>query len=140
MDIKKSLEAKVVKVDESLGVVIGYAIICKELDDEGEFQEYVDLQDDHVTEKAMTECALEFMEKSRVAKLQHDGDPIGQVVFGLPLDEDTADKLGMTLTKTGFIVGIKPDDKGVLAKYASGELTGFSIGGFVNKLEDENAS
>jgi hypothetical protein len=52
----------------------------------------------------------------------------GQVVFGFPLTTDIAAAMGITTPKTGFIVGVKPAAS-VLAKYRSGELTSFSIGG-----------
>lgn len=134
METEKSLRVSVCKVDDSIGVVIGYAIICKELNDDGEFVEYEDLQGDVVEESAMLDAASDFMDGSRVAKMQHEGESIGSVVFGLPMTEDIADSLGITISKTGFIIGIKPESDAILKKFRDGELTGFSIGGKITQL------
>lgn len=118
------LHVKVSKVDERLGIVFGYAIVCKE---GGE--EYYDVQGDHIPEESMLRATADFMAGRRVAKVMHVGDPAGQVVFGFPITEDIAGSLGMSVTKTGFIVGMRPDDSEVMQKFRDGELTGFSIGG-----------
>src|SRR5665213_3380678 len=59
----------VVKVDSSLGLVMGWAIICKR---DGE--DYFDLQKDHIPETAMLEAALDFVENGAIAKEMHDGE------------------------------------------------------------------
>lgn len=119
-----SIDCSVAKVDDELGIVFGYAIICK---NEGE--EYFDSQGDHVTETAMLEATADFMAGDRVAKLMHLGEQCGQVVFGFPLTEEIGKALEIDLVKTGFVVGMKPEDREILSKFKSGELTGFSIGG-----------
>ena len=136
-EFQKSFDWKVAKVDEALGVVLGYAIVCKTLDDDGNFQDYVDLQDDQITESAMLECALDFMSGDRVAKAQHEGEAIGTVVFGIPLTDEIAKGLGMSISKTGFVIGIKPESDDHLAKFASGDYTGFSIGGFIANAQSD---
>lgn len=117
-------EFEVCKVDESLGIVFGYAIVCKQ---NGE--EYWDTQGDHITEQAMLEATAEFMTGDRMAKVMHKGDSAGQVVYGFPVTQEIAESLDMRVEKTGFVVGMKPDDEEILEKFRSGELTGFSIGG-----------
>jgi hypothetical protein len=125
-------EAKVVKVDNSLGLVFGFAIVCKV---DGE--EYYDVQGDHIPEAAMLEAACDFMQNSRVAKEMHAGDERGSVVFAWPLTEDIAKSFGMQVTKTGLMIAMKPDPE-VLEKFESGEYTGFSIGG--RRVEDEEVA
>lgn len=116
--------SEITKVDESLGLVIGWGLICKE---NGET--YVDTQGDWLGEAAMLEGALEFMENSRVAKEQHQGDQRGTVVFAFPMTLDIAESLGFdTGGKSGLLVGVR-GDADMIAKFRSGELTGFSIGG-----------
>lgn len=119
----KQLDFSVQKVDESLGIVFGFAIICKR---DGE--EYVDVQGDHVPESAMLEATAEYMAGDRVAKDMHLGDAIGQLVYGFPLTDDIAKALEITTRQTGFVVGMKPNDE-IMEKFRSGEYTGFSIGG-----------
>lgn len=122
--LEKQINVEVSKVDEELGIVFGYAIICK---DGG--QEYYDSQDDYIPESAMLEATASFMEGRRVAKVMHEGGQAGQVVYGFPVTDDIAKALEMKVAKTGFIVGMRPHDDDILDMFKSGELTGFSIGG-----------
>ena len=123
------IRAEVVKVDDTLGLVMGYAIICKE---DGE--PYFDLQGDHVPEEAMLKAALDFMENSQVAKEMHTGEQAGSVVFAFPMTEDIAKAFNILTMKTGLMIAMKPDAD-MLQKFQLGELTGFSIGGL--RGEDE---
>lgn len=116
-------KVSVTKFNEDLGLVFGYAIVCKE---DGE--PYFDLQGDHIPEDAMLKAAADFMQHSRVAKEMHAGEQVGDVVFAFPLTEDTAAALGITAKRTGLLLGMRPSPD-VLAKFRDGTLTGFSIGG-----------
>jgi hypothetical protein len=128
--------ATFVKVEESLGLIMGYAIVCKQ---DGE--EYYDLQGDHIPEDAMLKAAADFMLDCRVAGEMHqrdaDGKVIkaGSVVFCWPMTSDIAKALGITVEKTGLLVAIRPDDPEALAKAKRGEYRGFSIGG--KRIKDE---
>ncbi len=121
----------IMKVDETLGLVFGFAIICKE---DGE--PYFDVQKDHIPEDAMLKAAAEFMEDSRVASEMHDGSDIARVVFAFPLTEDIAKSPDIQTARTGLLIAMKPAAD-VLEKFVSGEYTGFSIGGV--RVEDEDA-
>lgn len=123
------VRADVLKVDDSLGLVMGYAIVCTE---DGE--DYYDLQGDHIPEDAMLKASLDFMENSRVAKDMHSGDQTGTVVFAWPLTADVAKAFGMEVKKTGLLIAVRPDAD-TLAKYKDGTFTGFSIGG--RRVTDE---
>lgn len=122
-DCVKALDVEVAKVDDSHGVVFGYAIVCKVDGDE-----YYDTQGDHITEAAMLGAAVEYMAGDRVAKLQHQGRRAGQVIFALPLTAEVAQALDLDAPRTGLIIGMRPDPP-MLTKFRSGELRGFSIGG-----------
>ncbi len=122
-------ECKVAKIDEELGIVFGWAVICKE---NGE--DYYDVQGDHVEEDGLVDAVADFMEHSRVAKEMHKGSARGSVIFAFPMVTDIAKSLGIQTSTTGLLVGMKPDPK-MLEKFKSGELTGFSIGG--SRIEDE---
>lgn len=128
--------AKVCKVDEALGIVIGWAIVCTK---NGE--PYFDLQDDHIPDNSMLKAAADFMLNSRMGCEMHARDangevePNGDIVFAFPLTAEIAKALEIDTPQTGLLVGWKPGDPASLAKFKSGELTGFSIGG--QRLKDE---
>ena len=124
--------AQILKVDESLGLVFGYSIVCLE---DGE--EYWDLQDQHIPEDAMLKAATDFMLESRVAGEQHI-EKAGTVVFAFPMTTEIAKALDIEVKKTGLLIAIKPDDDEILKKFKSGELTGFSIGGEKEEVETVN--
>lgn len=121
---QKTLNVSVTKVDDQLGIVFGYAIVCQE-----DGRDYYDIQGDFIPEESMLRAAAGFMAGRRAAKAQHAGGPVGQVVFGYPLTKDIAAALDIQISRTGFVVGMKPDDADTLEKFATGEFTGFSIGG-----------
>lgn len=122
---------KVQKVDSNLGLVLGWAIICK---DAG--QDYFDLQGDHIPEDVMLKASTEFMENSRAAKAMHAGPDRGSILFAFPMTTEIAKAYGIdTGGKTGLMVAAKFDE-GVLAKFDSGEYTGFSIGGWYGEYEE----
>lgn len=132
VDMDKAFDkAQVVKVDETLGLVFGFAIICKQ---NGE--DYYDLQEDHIPEESMLKASLDFMQNSRVAKEMHEGDEAGGVPFALPITTDMLEYLKSS-GQTGLLIGMLPSPS-MLGKFKSGELTGFSIGG--NRLIDEEVA
>lgn len=114
----------ILKVDESLGLVFGFAIVCKE-----DGSDHFDLQGDHIPERVMLKGATDFAKSARVAKEMHKGDQIGDIVFIFPLTSDIAKSLDIQTKRTGLLIAMQPDEKEVLRKFASGEYTGFSIGG-----------
>ena len=129
MSDSKLFSAEVTKVNSDLGLVFGYAIVSKIDGDE-----YYDLQGDHIPETVMLEAAHEFMKGDRTALEMHDGEPVGKIVFAYPMTEDIAKSLGITVQKTGLIIGMEPNNE-VLSKFDSGEYTGFSIGGSASFIE-----
>lgn len=125
-----SASGDLAKVDDSLGLVFGFAIVCKV---DGE--DYYDVQGDNIPEDAMLAASCEFMQGARVAKEMHAGEAKGTVVFAFPLTTDIAKALGIMTPKTGLLIAMKPDDPAILEKFRSGEFTGFSIGG--RRIRDE---
>lgn len=121
----------IAKVDEGLGLVFGWAIVCKV---NGE--PYFDTQGDHVPEDVMLRESLRYMKGARVAGKMHEQDGengavcYGQVPFAWPATEEVQDAFGESATITGLKIGMLPDDPEMIAKFKSGEFTGFSIGGF----------
>lgn len=125
--------AEVLKVDDSLGLVLGWAIVCTK---NGEA--YFDLQDDHIPEDAMLKASADFMQHSRVAKEMHAGDAAGSVVFAFPMTAEIAKAFGIETATTGLMIAMRPDSDEMLAKFRDGTMQGFSIGGV--RIEDEDAA
>ncbi|RFC66581.1 hypothetical protein DYI37_03160 [Fulvimarina endophytica] len=127
--------ATVLKVDDSLGLVFGWAIVCKE---DGE--DHFDTQGDHIPEEVMLKAASDFMgEVERVGADMHvwadDGTPIktGSVVFAWPMTTEIAKAMGFSGRNTGLMIAYKPDDDALLKRFRDGIYTGFSIGGSATK-------
>ncbi len=114
----------ILKVDQSLGLVFGFAIVCKE-----DGQDHFDTQGDHIPENVMLNGSFDFAKSTRVAKEMHQGNQIGDITFMFPLTTDIAKSLDIVTKHTGLLIAMKPDSKEVLKKFADGEYTGFSIGG-----------
>lgn len=115
---------KFTKVDDNLGLVMGFAIICK-IDGE----DYFDKQADHIPEDAMLEAATDFMLNKRDAKEMHAGGAIGSIVFAFPLTTEIAKSFDIQTRQTGLMVAMKPENPEVLEKFRDGTYTGFSMGG-----------
>lgn len=120
---------KITKVDEGLGLVFGWLMICKTRDENGVLQKYYDTQGDHIPEAVMLEASADFMLNSRATKSMHEGDANGSAVFSWPVTEETEKAFGRPAPdQTGLMFCAKPPAD-VLEKFRSGEYTGFSIGG-----------
>ena len=130
--------AQVIKVDEELGLVFGWSIVCT-IDDE----EYFDVQGDAVPEQSMLKHSMEFMLVDRTQGDMHaktdDGEVVekGTVVFCFPLTREVAKAFGIETRVTGLMVAIKPSDPEILQKFKDGDYTGFSIGGTRDTRHDE---
>lgn len=123
---------EVLKVDEALGLVFGWAMICTE-----NGVPYFDSQDDHIPEASMLKAASDFMQNSRLLGDMHQKAEGGSVVFAFPMTADIAKAYGLTTAKTGLMIAVKPATDEVMAKFKSGEYSGFSIGG--RRIKDEDA-
>lgn len=130
--------AKIAGINADLGLVFGWAIVCKV---KGE--DYYDLNIDHdgqrvpehITEPAMLKGAADFMQSDRVGNEMHDGPDVGQFVFAFPMTTEIAKALGIQTETTGLLVAYKaPPD--VLAKFRDGTYKGFSIEGSRVKAEE----
>ncbi|MHA1859157.1 MAG: XkdF-like putative serine protease domain-containing protein [Candidatus Thorarchaeota archaeon] len=115
---------KVLKIDDELGLVIGWAIICT-IEDEP----YFDKQEDHIPDNGMLQAATDFMMNSRVAKEMHVGDEKGTVVFAWPMTAEIAKAFDIEVHQTGLMIAMKPDNEDMLEKFRDGTYNGFSIGG-----------
>jgi hypothetical protein len=115
--------ARVVKLDESLGLVFCWAFTSKAAG-----ADYYDLHDDNIVEDDMIKVCADFMSGARAVDEMHDGVATGQVVFGMPMTAEVAKAFGVETETEGFMVAIKPAAD-VFEKFKSGEYTGVSIEG-----------
>lgn len=101
-----------------------------------ELQAAVDRTEDPVTKAAMQEL-VDKAEKASFPPPLYDRNsnlkaqkakPRGFVPFAFPLLSDMLEPLGIQSQKTGLLIGMKPDPA-LFARYRSGEVTQFSIGG-----------
>lgn len=129
----KETAAKVVKVDDSIGVVFGWAMVS---DVDG--VPYYDTQDDHIPQSVMLKASTEFMSDVRIGKEMHDGEQKGTIIFAWPMTDDIAKAMGIETKMTGLMIGFKPSDPSILAKYKNGDYTGFSIGGAALKQREDD--
>ena len=144
----------VINVDAEHGLVFGYAIVSKVADDDGNLEDYYDLNVDtdgvykgkrvpeNITEEAMFKAAVDAAATGfqLPGDVNHAGPDVGEYYFMFPVTTEIAKALDWTVKKTGLVVGYHPGDDAVLEKFKSGELTGFSITGErVEFVEEEVA-
>lgn len=110
-------------------IAFGWAIVCKK---DGE--DYFDVQGDHIPEDSMMDAVHEFMKTARSAKVMHDGEDRGQVMYSLPLTDAVKKAAGIECSVTGWFVGVEFDEA-AWKMVKKGHLKGFSIGGY--RGEDE---
>jgi hypothetical protein len=151
----RKVEVSVLKTDAKLGLVFGFAIVCKTKNADGVFEDYYDtgsydendgkVYSDHITEQAMLEGVTEFMKSARVATEDHERDeddnPVqkGTVVHSFPLTEDIAKSLGIETEKTGWLVAMQPAAE-MFKRFETGELRQFSIGGGAIRVPEKDAA
>jgi hypothetical protein len=121
---KSAFDGSIFRVDDEQRIVWGWASVTKV---NGSY--VVDRHGHVMTSELMTQAATSFMERTRVAKTEHYGNPIGAVIHSLPLTEEIAKALGISCEKEGWIIGMKIYDDAVWAMVKAGEFPAFSIGG-----------
>ena len=135
-------DVQILKVNTELGLIFGWAMICKVRDEHDNLVPYNDTDDEQFDEQGMLEAVTEFAMTKRVACDMHardeDGQPVqdGGVIHHFPLTEEIAKALGIITPVTGLLTALRPDNPETLEKARTGEYTGFSIGGEVIEAED----
>lgn len=118
----------VAKVDAELGIVLGWALTSTV-----DGSPYHDLHGDAIEEADLVKIAYEYVVNGALTDEMHDGAADGSAPFIWPMTSEIAKALGIPSDKTGILVGIKPSAD-VLAKFKSGEYTGFSIAGIGERI------
>jgi hypothetical protein len=105
-------------------VVGGWASVVKV---NGEVVE--DYQGDIIPIDELRKAAHQFVCDARVAKAMHAGNPVGEVVESVIVDDDFAEALGITDGKRGWWIVMKINDPAVQEGIRKGIYRAFSIGG-----------
>jgi hypothetical protein len=143
LSIVEKVDCRVAKVDESLGLVFGWAIVTHvdgeeyydwNLDTDKETGERKPVPE-HVTQDAMLKASVPFAE-TRGANDMHEGDDNGTFPFIMPLTDDIAKAFGIKCKNRGLMVAFKPDKKEMLKQFQDGMRTGFSIQGHRVKISE----
>jgi len=117
---------KVLKVDEGLGLVFGWGMICTDADGQ-----YLDADDEGVSTTEMLKAVTDFSAQAvSPTDDAHDEVPDGTVVFSFPLTKEIAEQFDIDCPVEGWMVAVRPSPE-VLKKFADGTYTGFSVGGSV---------
>lgn len=142
--MKKYNVGEVAGVDEAHGLVFGFAIVCTK-DGEDYYDLNVDLEGihkgkavpEHITEDAMFKAAADAAEVGvqMPGNDMHAGPDTGSYWFMFPLTTEIAKAMDITTTRTGLMVGYKPEPD-VLEKFKDGTYTGFSIEGARVTIEE----
>lgn len=128
-----AISNQILKVDDELGLVMGYAIVSKK---NGE--DYFDLHGDHIPEESMLKASVEFMAGERIVGDMHRTVEGGTVLFAWPMTTEIAKAFNIQTDTTGLMIAIKPQSQETLEKFRSGEYNGFSIGGTRGEDEEVN--
>lgn len=112
------------KSDATGSVVAGWASVVS---DGGKSIE--DHQGDVISIDEIRKAAHQFVRDARVAKAQHSGNPVGEVVESVIIDDALAKSLGITDGKRGWWIVMKINDPAVRERVRKRELAAFSIGG-----------
>lgn len=88
-----------------------------------------DYQGDIISIDELRKAAHQFVCDARVAKAMHVGNPVGEVVESVIVDDDFANALGITDGKRGWWIGMQIHDPAVQEGVRKGKYRAFSIGG-----------
>ncbi len=73
------------------------------------------------------------MQGDRAVMVSHKVAVKGMVVHSFPLTDDIKSAFEINSRLNGWIVGVKFENPEILEAFRSGALTGFSIGGFIQR-------
>lgn len=117
-------EFTISKSNETGSVVAGWASVVS---DNG--MPITDHQGDIIAIDEIRKAAHKFVSDARVAKAQHSGDPVGEVVESVIVDDALASNLGISDGKRGWWIVMKINDPKIQERIRTRELRAFSIGG-----------
>lgn len=119
-----SLEFSFAKKDVSGRFVSGWASVASV--DGAPVEDY---QGDIIAIDELRKAAHKFVSDARVAKAMHAGQPVGEVVESVIVDDEFAKALGITDGKRGWWITMQINDPAVQEGIRKGKYRAFSIGG-----------
>ena len=122
-DSQVEMLSPILKTDMDAKVIWGWAYVSTEKGEKA-----IDHSGEWVSPETLVKASTNFMLKSRMAKVNHEGPKEGDIVGSLPLTKDLAQALGIQTEREGWIIGVVASEE-TLKKVQGGELTSFSIGG-----------
>lgn len=96
-----------------------------------------DHQGDMIDIDDIRKAAHRFISDARIAKAMHAGQPVGEVVESVIIDDAFAAALGITDPKRGWWIGMEIHDDTIRKGVREGKLRAFSIGGRGRRLPVE---
>lgn len=88
-----------------------------------------DHQGDIIAIDEIRKAAHKFISDARIAKAMHAGQPVGEVVESVIIDDDFAKAVGMSDGRRGWWIGMEIHDPTIRENVRKGKLRAFSIGG-----------
>lgn len=88
-----------------------------------------DHQGDIIAIDDIRKAAHKFISDARIAKAMHAGQPVGEVVESVIIDDDFAKAVGMSDERRGWWIGMEIHDPAIRDNVRKGKLKAFSIGG-----------
>ena len=88
-----------------------------------------DHQGDIIAIDDIRKAAHKFISDARVAKAMHAGQPVGEVVESVIIDDEFAKALGVSDERRGWWIGMQIHDPEIQEGVRKGKLRAFSIGG-----------
>ena len=117
-------EMLILKLDEEHQVVYGWGSVITE-----KGMPVEDTQGDVIEAHELLNATTKYMQTERLAKHNHAGGKIGEVIHSMPLTFEIAKALGIdTKGREGWIVGMKIHSAPIWERVKKGELKAFSIG------------
>ena len=129
-----TFSSEIVKMNDEQHLVYGWAYVAEEGN-----EQVVDHSGDVIEPDELAKAAHNFIMNYRKAKAMHNGSAVGEFVESLVFTKDVQAALGINLNKVGWFVGLKVHDEDVWKAFKSGEFPMFSIGGFGERVLEEEA-
>jgi hypothetical protein len=131
MKVNKEDTFEVIKFDEEQRIIYGWASVTTH---KGEV--VIDGEGEWFRTETLHKAVNEFMKGLRVGKLNHSGDPKGQIVHSFPISKEICDALGIQSDNEGWITGYYVEDDELWADVKLGKYAELSIGGTAEKVEE----
>lgn len=132
LNIKKSNDFEILKVNEESRLVYGWASVSKVND-----SSVVDGEGDIIDTLDLEKAAADFVITSRIGGDNHIRKGVSDLTASVVFTSEIQKSLGIDLKKEGWFVGFYVRDDVVWENIKKGEYASFSIGGVAEREEIE---